>query len=324
MIRADNVQIKRTFLNYCSPILHNCYPLGVDVQHLRSFRSVVATGSVRAAADTLGFSPSAVSQQLAQLQRDAGVPLLNRVGRGVEPTTAGHALAERIDVLLGEFSDLDGFVRGLREGRSRVVNVSYFPSLGTTWLPRIVGPLVTEFPDVRIDLAVTDLFDPGRRPRPDVQLIVVPPAFPAPEAYELHPLADDPYVVALPPGHPLAGRTHVPLRELADEPWIDNDFAQGWCRRVAVDACAAAGFQPAYRIATHDYPAALALVAAGVGISVMPSLGALDRPAGVEVRPLVQPTPVRAVGALILREAADLPVVRRALALARAAARTGR
>lgn len=293
----------------------------MDVQQLRSFRSVVATGSVRGAAEALGYSPSAVSQQVATLQRAAGVPLLSRVGRGVEPTRAGWALAERIDGVLGELGDLDGFVRALREGRGATLVLAYFSSLGTTWLPDIVGPLVREFPDTRIGLAMTDVFDPTRRPRPDVQLIVAPESAAAPDGYERHLLTRDAYVVALPQDHPFVGRESVPLVELADQAWIDNDFAQGTCRRVVLDACAAVGFQPRFRIEAHDYASALGLVSTGIGISVMPSLGAQQLPPGVLARPVVDPTPVRSIHALVLRDSADTPAVTRCLELIREAAR---
>lgn len=288
----------------------------MDVQHLRAFRSVVATGSVRGAADVLGYSPSAVSQQISGLQRSAGIPLLTKVGRGVEPTPAGIALAERVDGLLGEIGDLDHFVRGLREGRETTVVLGYFHSLGATWLPGIVGPLVGEYPEARVELFVGDTFEPTRRPRPDVQLVVVPRGFEPPSGYSLRPLAGDPYVVALPAGHPLAGETEVPLADLAGESWVDNDVARGWCRQVVVDACAAAGFQPRYSIEAHDYPTALSLVDAGLGVSVMPSLGARRLPEGLVTIPVAHPVPVRSIGVLVREDSAGTALVQRIIELA--------
>lgn len=293
----------------------------MDIQHLRAFRSVVATGSVRGAADVLGYSPSAISQQVTALQRHSGVPLLGRVGRGVEPTAAGRAMAARIDAVLGELGDLDDFVRALRDGRATTFTLAYFSSLGATWLPGIVGPLVEEFGDTRIDLHMTDVHDPGRRPRPDLQLVVLPDDAPIPGGYERHLVARDTYVVALPQTHPFAGHDEVSLPELAGQTWIDNDFAQGACRQVTLEACAAAGFQPRFRVQTHDYPSALGLVATGLGISVMPALGARHLPEGVVTRPVVDPTPVRSIHALVLRDSADLPILRRALDLVHAVAR---
>ncbi|MBM6406091.1 LysR family transcriptional regulator [Phycicoccus sp. CSK15P-2] len=287
----------------------------MDVQQLRAFRSVVASGSVRSAAQLLGFSPSAISQQVTGLQREVGVPLLHRVGRGVEPTAAGHALAARIDTLLGELGDLDQFARGLREGRRTSVSLGYFSTLGSTWLPSIVGPLAQEFPETTLDLFVTDEFDPGRRPLPDLQLVVRPPGSPAPEGYTSLHVADDPYMVVLPSGHPLADEPEVALARLVHENWVDNDVSRGWCRRVTLDACAAVGFQPQYRIRTHDYPSATALVAAGLGITVLPSLGAVSLPDGVVARPVVDPTPVRSVYVLVHDASSQSPLVTRAVEL---------
>lgn len=295
----------------------------MDVQQLRAFRSVVATGSVRAAAEVLGFSPSAISQQVSGLQRTTGIPLLTKVGRGLEPTPAGIALAERVDGLLGELGDLDHYVRGLREGRSTTVVLGYFHSLGATWLPDIVGPLAEEFPDARVELFVSDAFEQAHRPRPDVQLIVTPRDFDPPAGYSLRPLAEDPYVVVLPEGHRLAGESEVAMADLASESWVDNDVARGWCRRVIMDACAAAGFQPRFRVETHNYLTAGSLVRAGLGISVMPSLGARHLPEGVVAVPVAQPRPIRAIGALVREDAAGTPLVQRVVELATEVARRG-
>ena len=293
----------------------------MDVQHLRAFRSVVATGSVRAAADVLGYSPSAISQQVSGLQRSAGIPLLTRVGRGLEPTPAGVALARRVDGLLGELGDLDTFLRGLREGKQSALALGYVHSLGSTWLPHIVGPLVEEYPDVRVDLFVSDHFDVGRRPRPEIQFVVTPRGFEPPSGYTLRMLGEDPYVAVLPEQHRLAGEDSISLAELAGESWVDNDPAHGSCRQVLLDACAAAGFRPRFRIEAHDYATALSLVSTRLGVSVMPSLGARHLPDGLVPVPVTQPEPVRAIGALVREDSAATELVQRTLELAAIAAR---
>lgn len=220
-----------------------------------------------------------------------------------------------MDGLLGEIGDIDHFVRGLREGRETTVVLGYFHSLGATWLQGIVGPLVGEFPQARIELFVSDTFESTRRPRPDVQLIVTPRDFEPPAGYSVLPLAQDPYVVALPGDHALASRPEIALTDLAGESWVDNDVARGWCRQVVVDACAAAGFQPRYGIEAHDYATALSLVEAGLGVSVMPSLGARLLPEGLVAVPIAHPVPMRAIGALVREDYADTALVRRIIAL---------
>lgn len=292
----------------------------MEIQHLRAWRSVVATGSVRATAEALGYSPSAISQQVAQLQKAAGFALLSRVGRGIEPTPAGRALAARIDGVLGELGDLDDFVRALQVGQDTSLTLGYFPSLGTTWLPDIVGPLAEEFPSTRLNLYVSDTHDPARRPRPDVQLLVLPAEGAVPAGYATQLIAEDSYVVTLHEDDPLAEQAEVPLADLARHAWIDNDFVGGSCRTVALDACAAVGFQPTFRIQTHDYHSALALVARGLGISVMPALAATQLPPHVTTRPIIDPTPRRSIHALVLLDSADHLVVRRTLALTTRAA----
>lgn len=294
----------------------------MDLQQLRTFRSVVSTGSVRAAADVLGYSPSAVSQQVSALQRDTGLSLIARVGRGVEPTHAGRALAERIDGVLAELQGLDEFVRSLREGRSGWFVLGYAPSLSTSWLPSMLGPLTAHFPETRIELFVEDGFNPARQPQPDVQLTILGPQEAVPAGYEQQELATDPYVVALPPGHRLTAFDSVPLAELAGEDWIENETTQGWCRQVVLESCAAAGFQPRFHMQTHDYPTALALVETGLGITVLPSLGALSVPPEVTVRAVVGPSPTRTVSALVRTESADSPMTRMTLDLAHSAARS--
>ncbi|WP_029089884.1 LysR family transcriptional regulator [Brevibacterium album] len=288
----------------------------MEVQQLRAWRSVVATGSVRAAAEMLGYSPSAVSQQVSGLQRAAGVPLLTRVGRGIEPTPEGLALARRIDGVLGELSVLEDYVRGLREGRDTTATIGYFASLGTTWMPDILARLAREHPETQLELFVADSFDAARHPRPDLQLVVLPDTAHAPPGYRAHLLAEDEYAVVMPAGHPLAASDRIPLSTLSEYDWIDNDVAGGSCRQTAVDAAAAAGFQPVFRVQTPDYPSALALVARGIGISVMPSLAARSLPHGAVARPITSPTPVRTIYALTPAASDALPVARRALELA--------
>src|ERR1700753_4328648 len=107
----------------------------LDIHRLRVFRAVVAGGSVNAAATNLGYTSSAVSQHVTALQRETGLTLLARSGRGVEPTAVGLALAERIDDVLARVGDVESFVTDLREGRTGSLSIAYFASVGSAWLP---------------------------------------------------------------------------------------------------------------------------------------------------------------------------------------------
>lgn len=320
MVGPTTRRVQQAFVNLCPDLLTIATVTHMDVQRLRAFRSVVATGSVRAAADALGYSSSAVSQQVSALQRAVGLPLLQHVGRGVEPTPAGLALAERIDGFLAEVGHLGDFVDGLRRGHNATLDLGYVSSLAATWLPMIVRPLTAEFPETALHLRLADHFDPAARPRLDLQILIEPADFAEPHGYHLVPLVQEPYVVALPPGHRLSGAGQVALADLAEDAWIDNELGNAWCRHIVTNACAAAGFQPRYRLGVHDYAPALTLVGAGLGVSLMPEVAARAAPAGVSIHPLVQPTPVRAISALVLRSGAGGPVLRRAVELVQQAA----
>ncbi len=187
--------------------------------------------------------------------------------------------------------------------------MAYFASVGAAWLPRVVRRLTGEFPGVRLDLALREWLPDDPADRSDVQIVVERPDFAAGPGFTVHHLLDDPYVVVLPESHPLAGRDEIELAELATERWVDNDFARGWCRRNLVEACTAAGFSPPFHVEAHDYPTALAFVAAGIGITVLPELGAIHLPAGTRAVPVVRPVPVRSILAVVRDAVAHTPPV---------------
>lgn len=292
----------------------------IDVQRLRVLRTVVSTGSVSAAADVLGYTPSAISQQLAVLQRETGLRLVERRGRGVEPTAAGHTLAEEARRVLESISGVEGLVGDLRAGRTGSLSLGYFASAGAAWIPPVVAALVREFPDLRLDLRLNELRGEGH-PVSDLEVFVAgahhePPGT-VPDGYAVHHLLDDPYVVVVPATNPLAGRSAVPLRELAAEQWVDNDVNRGYCRQVVLESCAEAGFVPDFRIETPDYPTAVSFVAAGVGITLLPRLGAERLPDGVVAVPVVDPAPVRTISLAVKAAIEHHPAAVRAVDLLR-------
>jgi DNA-binding transcriptional LysR family regulator len=281
----------------------------LDTHRLRVFRSVVASGSVQAAAANLGFTPSAVSQHLTALQRETGLVLFERAGRGLRATAAGLLLAEQADAILDRLGEAEAVVTDLRAGRTGALSVSYFASVGAAWLPRVVRRLTREFPGVRLDLALREWLPDDPADRSDVEIAVERPDFAAGPGFSAHHLLDDPYVVVLSEDHQLADRDEIELAELANERWVDNDFARGWCRRNLVEACTAAGFRPPFHVEAHDYPTALAFVAAGIGITVLPELGAIHVPAGTRAVPIVRPVPVRSILAVVRDAVAHTPPV---------------
>ncbi|MFT4296358.1 MAG: LysR family transcriptional regulator [Micropruina sp.] len=280
----------------------------MDLQRLRIYRAVVAAGSIQGAAANLGYTPSAVSQQVAALARETGLVLLSKAGRGVEPTDAGLELATAADGLFGELSEVEARVTDLREGRAGSLSMAYFTSAAMAWIPAIVRRVLDEHPRLRLDLRVQELPCTDEQ-RVDVEVLVGAPGFTAPAGFGCHHLMDEPYVAVLPPGHRFAGHDAVELADLADERWIAHDSEQSWCvinlRRAAISA----GFTPPYSVRTANHPTAIAFVAAGIGIAVMPRLCTIDLPDGVRTVDLVNPTPIRSVHVLVRRAVEQSPAV---------------
>lgn len=288
----------------------------LDVHRLRVFRAVVASGSVNQAAANLGYTPSAISQHVAALQRETGLRLIERNGRGIQPTTTGRLLAAEAADVLERLAALDSMVTDLRKGRAGSLSVNYFASAGAAWIPPIVATLTTEFPELRVDLRLNELAWEGQAVDPDVEVFVEGAPTGSVHGYDVHPLLEEPYVAVLPGTHRLAGRTSIPLRELADEPWVDNDVARGPCRQVVLDACSSVGFSPGFHVETHDYPTAISFVAAGVGITVLPQLGVgAMLPPGLVAVPVVDPVPMRRVAVRVRESLRENAAARRIVEL---------
>ncbi|MFT4044064.1 MAG: LysR family transcriptional regulator [Gordonia sp. (in: high G+C Gram-positive bacteria)] len=271
----------------------------IDAHRLRVFRAVVAEGSVGGAATALGYTSSAVSQHIAALSRETGLALIERDGRGIIPTEAGIALATESASVFDQLARVDGLVADLRHGRAGTLRITYFASAGSAWMPAVVARIRQEFPDLRLDLRLFELTEPGAAP-PDVEIVVdgtsaTITASESPRGYDSYPLITEDYRVVVAPESPFADRDEVLLRELADDVWIDNDVARGPCREALLRACTAAGFTPCFGVETHDYVTAINFVAAGVGLTVVPALALLDVPAGVRVIPIAEPTPRRSI-----------------------------
>lgn len=294
----------------------------LDVHRLRIFRAVVTCGSVHQAAANLGYTPSAISQQLAALQRETGLRLIERDGRGIKPTAVGRRLAEEAGDVLERLSTLESVVAGLRTGQVDYLAINYFASVGSSWIPRVVAAVKEEFPDVRLGLRLLEASD-QRHSEPDLE-VFVRDGQETPHGYTVEPLIDDPYVVVLPSTHPLATRKAVPLRELAGESWVDNDSTGGTCRQIVIDACTSIGFAPVFQMEAHGYATAIAFVAVGLGITVVPRLGVgTSLPPGVVAVPVIEPTPRRSIAVRVRDAVADRPAVRRFVELLRKEANGG-
>lgn len=301
----------------------------VDPQRLRVIRAVVQAGSINQAAARLGYTPSAVSQHVSALQRETGLVLVERHGRGIRPTAAGVAVAERATRVLDQLAEFDSLADDLRSGRSGTLRLGCFMSANRAWMPRIVSLLAEEFPELRIEIGLSELR--GRHSAdPDVELYVAeamdPTRDPASadgsaDGYDVEPLRTEGYLAVVPAAHPLAARRSVRLAELADEPWVDNDHARGPCREIVLTACLAQDFAPRFRIAAPDYATAFDYVAEGIGITVLPRLGAFLLPPGVVAVPIADEALRRRIMLRTKRAMRSHPAAARTVELLREAAR---
>jgi DNA-binding transcriptional LysR family regulator len=271
----------------------------LDVRRMRVLREVAAQGSFSAAAEALSFTQSAVSQQVAALERESGTKLVERGTRGVSLTDAGRALVEHADVILARIEAAEeelAAIAGLRGGRLRLGS---FQSAGATMLPRAVAEFHDRHPAVELGMIEAEPDEASERLRAgEIDLALVYDFEPLPgmldEELELAHLIDDPYEVILPKGHKLAGRRTLRLRDLAEDPWIASTPACG-CRQITERACNDAGFEPRVAFEADETLAAQALVAAGVGVTLLPRLALTTLHPGVEARSLGRDAPVRRI-----------------------------
>ncbi|MEU5885304.1 LysR family transcriptional regulator [Streptomyces sp. NPDC047461] len=294
----------------------------LDVRRMQVLRAVVSSGSVTGAATVLGYTPSAVSQQIAALEKEARTDLLERVGRGVRPTAAGLLLTEYADTISRQVAEAETALADLLAGRTGRLSVRYFATAGASLVAPAVARLRTEHPGVQIELKLIDPEDPlpdVREGRADLALVVGPRPSGQEGVRFLH-LLDDPYLAVLPEGHPLAQAEALEMADLAEEPWVGSEWP-GPCLDAQLAACETAGFRPRFVVESEDYVTAQGFVAAGLGVSLIPrlGLGVGVRP-GVVVRELRSPEPARSIYAAVRETAPPQQALRAFIAAMRAAA----
>ncbi|MGW7199439.1 LysR family transcriptional regulator [Streptomyces chryseus] len=283
----------------------------LDVRRMQVLRAVVTSGSITGAAANLGYTPSAVSQQVAALEKQAGIPLLERVGRGVRPTEAGQLLSRHAAVISGQVAEAETALADLRARVTGLLTIRYFATAGATLVAPALARLRQEHPALRLDLGMTDPRDPlteVAEGRADLA-VVVRPRGRTREGVRLVHLLDDPYRAVLPAGHPLAAKRVLDLTDLADEPWVRGD-GPGPCLDPVIEGCAAAGFSPDFVVESEDHTTAQGFVAAGLGIGLVPALGLTNRHPDVVVREVRGPEPVRVIQAAVREASSGRPALR--------------
>jgi DNA-binding transcriptional LysR family regulator len=293
----------------------------LNLGRLKVLCEVVNRGSFSGAAESLSYTQSAVSQAIARLEAETGATLIVRDRRGVRPTDAGAALVAHAQEIFARVEAAEaevGAVLGLRSGKLRVAS---FPSAGATMMPLAVAGFRARYPDVALTLAEGEpeeiaprvragefdlalLFEfPGarerqqdgsgaaRRARLDAERAAGPRA-----GLRSIKLLDDPMHVALPAAHPLAGKRSLRLADLGDQDWVQTS-ASSPCARHVVRSCLAAGFEPHVTFESDDYETVQGLVAAGVGVALIPRLALTHVHPGIVVRALAPRSPARKVTA---------------------------
>ncbi|BCJ42337.1 LysR family transcriptional regulator [Actinoplanes ianthinogenes] len=244
----------------------------LDVSRLRVLVAVARHGSVTAAAQALHYAQPSVSHHLARLEAETGSRLVQRAGRGIRLTDAGRMLAERAEEILGRLDAAEAELAahtGLRSGR---VRLAAFPSALGTFVPAAAAAFTADHPG--IDLLFTEAGPPAavrllRSGEVEAAVLFTYPGEAAPDLdglrHEL--LLQEPIHLVTP-----VGRAGDALAEHRDRPWISGCER---CRAELVRVCAEAGFAPDIRFTTDDFVAVQALVAAGLGVTVLPGLALL-------------------------------------------------
>ncbi|MFJ4438407.1 LysR family transcriptional regulator [Streptomyces sp. NPDC088923] len=297
----------------------------IEARRLHILRAVADHGTVTAAAAALYLTPSAVSQQLSALEQETGHRLVERGARGVRLTPPGEILLAHTHAVLAQLERAEAELAAYRTGASGTVTVTSF----ATGINLVVAPalavLAGTAPGIRVrvrdaegDASLRMVLDR----RTDVAVAVEYRGAPGADDPRLTrvPLYAEPFDAVLPPGHALAGATHIRLADLAADPWI-GPFPGNPCHDVVVLACEHAGFQPPIEHLSDDFRAVVALAAAGAGVALVPrsALRGMDLD-GAVVRPVDGVAPTRRVFAAVRCGAEEHPLIRPVLeALGKAA-----
>ena len=290
-----------------------CFML--DVRRLRVLHAVSAYGSVTAAAAALGYSAPAVSQQLAALEREVGMTLTERAGRGVELTPAAHILVGHTDALLARLDAAEADLAALRDQIAGRVALAAFPSAAASLVPAAWAALADSAPRVRLDLTEMEpeeSLPAVLRNETDVAVAHEYDLLPRPldPLFERRDLLDDPVVLAIPSDSALslARLDPVPLATLAGQPFLAPRQGTS-CAEMIQRACARAGFVPRVVARASDFQVLLSLVAAGAGVTLVPGLAARWLPPRVRLVPPAEPV-TRRVFAVSRRGGDRKPAVR--------------
>jgi len=281
----------------------------LDVRRMLLLLEVARQGSVTGAARALSYTPSAVSQQIARLEAEAGQALLERHPRGIALTAAGEVVVARGQTIARQLDAAHQELADLAELRAGHLRIGTFPTAGASLLPLAVTTFRGQHPEVALtvrsarfaalremldgrEIEVSLLWDYAWDPVRDDRLDVV------------H-LLDDPPVLLVAADHRLARRRKIDLAELAAEAWITREAHP--VASALLRSCREAGFEPKISFEANDYQEAQAMVAAGIGVAMAPRLTVVNMRSDVRVIPLNRPAPTRRILVARLRERPPSP-----------------
>jgi DNA-binding transcriptional LysR family regulator len=299
----------------------------LDLRRLRLLRELNERGTIAAVADAMQFTPSAVSQQLAMLEREAGVSLLERAGRGVRLTDAALVLVDHAEDLLelAALAEADlAAAAGTVAGRARIAG---FESVALRLALPAMESLAREAPRLRCELVEAE----PEQALPalalgDIDLVLgdewqhQPLSLPG--GVQRDDLFRDPVHLLLPAQHPVTRRhgDAVPVAELAGEPWATGHAGMGWDEMTHRTCRELGGFEPDVRHRTNDAAVSVALVACGLAVTMLPDLAVPGRDPGVEKRSMAEGSVSRSIFAATRAADARRPSTQALLAAVREAA----
>ena len=236
----------------------------------KAFIECIERGSISAAAESLGYTPSAISQLVASLEKELGLKLLVRSQKGVKPTPEGETMIPAFRAYLAREREIYQIASELKGVITGNLSIAAYPSAATCWLPEIVRRFKSEYPGIQINIMESvreNIFRSFEQNTADMAIMV----YSEPMPYEWTPLIELPVLAALPEDHPFADKKSFPLKECEN-----NDFILGsWGKEVEIlDIFKKNNVHPDIKYTTYDTPATLAMVRMGLGISLVNELSA--------------------------------------------------
>ena len=295
----------------------------LDTTRMFTLRAVAEHGSITAAASALGYTTSAVSQQIAKLEKEAGQPLLERHARGIVLTDAGRSVVKHTERILIELEAADAELAEIKGLRAGVLALGTFPTAGSSLLPLVVKEFKTRHPGVELKVLsgrFAYLVDALRRRETELSLLwdyewnrVDDPTL------TYHHVMNDPTVLLVSERHRLADRDSIRIAELRDESWVvradDHPVAQ-----TLEKLCQQGGFTPRTSVFAHDYGEVQAMVAVELGVAIAPRLAVLNLRPDVRSIPLATRPPQRRILVAHLTERRLSPAAQEGIAVCTAAA----